>query len=391
VFYDRYSDNDILELVEVPPLVRTYTTGYTTIAELLASPLTATPAAVRRIEPFVPPVVYNWSAGIQRDMGWHLVTDMAYVGNAARHQLIARELNGRPYGYTLRSASLDPTNVVAGRPQPLPDDLLRPYRGFGSITQREFTGYSDYHSFQVSATRRRAADRLSFGAAYTFELSNKSLGAIDPFVDDNRARNYNSLGRRPHTLTLHYSYELPVPRSLDDKKSVRAVLGGWQLSGVTTILSGARGAFTYVYTNVPSGTISGTGAVSGLASRPDIVCDPFLPASARTFDRQFRTECISAPGDPLRLGNAHGDEFRGPGYINWDVSIFKHVPIRRAWRLQLRAELYNAFNTNQWTAVNTVAEFDYLTGAVTNGPVFGRLSGATNSARRVQVAARLAF
>ena len=38
--------------------------------------------------------------------------------------------------------------------------------------------------------RRRAADGLSFGVAYTYELENKSLGGIDPFVDDNRASNY---------------------------------------------------------------------------------------------------------------------------------------------------------------------------------------------------------
>ena len=47
VFYDRYYDDNILDLVELPPLLNTYTTNYTTIPELLASPLTATPTAVR--------------------------------------------------------------------------------------------------------------------------------------------------------------------------------------------------------------------------------------------------------------------------------------------------------------------------------------------------------
>ena len=49
VFYDRYSDDNILDLIELPPLLQTFTTNYTTIPELLASPLTATPTAVRRI------------------------------------------------------------------------------------------------------------------------------------------------------------------------------------------------------------------------------------------------------------------------------------------------------------------------------------------------------
>ena len=168
-FYDRYQDNDILELTELPPLVNTYTVNYTTLAELTTNEPTETASAMRRIQEFVPSVVYNWSAGVQRDVGWSLVVDAAYVGNAARHQPILRELNGRPYGYRFQPSSLDPTNVINGVTQPLLDDLLRPYRGYASISQREFSGYADYHSLQVSATRRRRADGLTFGAAYTPE------------------------------------------------------------------------------------------------------------------------------------------------------------------------------------------------------------------------------
>ena len=60
-------------------------------------------------------------------------------------------------------------------------------------------------------------------------------------------------------------------------------------------------------------------------------------------------------------------------------------------RLQLRVELYNAFNTDQWTGVNTTANFDYTTGALTNANAFGKLSGATNNARRIQLGARFTF
>jgi hypothetical protein len=71
--------------------------------------------------------------------------------------------------------------------------------------------------------------------------------------------------------------------------------------------------------------------------------------------------------------------------------VFKHIPMGGSRRLQLRVELYNAFDTYQWTAVNTNAEFDFKTGALTNRNAFGRLTGATNSARRIQLAARFTF
>jgi outer membrane receptor protein involved in Fe transport len=126
-------------------------------------------------------------------------------------------------------------------------------------------------------------------------------------------------------------------------------------------------------------------------------CDPNLPRGERTFERQFRTECVAPPSDQFRLGTALNDEYLGPGYVNWDLSVFKNAPLGGARRLQFRVELYNAFNSDQWTAVNNNAaannnaNFDYTTGALTNPSVFGRLTGATLSARRIQLGARLTF
>jgi hypothetical protein len=390
VFYDRYNDDSVLDLIELPPVLNTYTTNYTTLPDLLSSPLTATPTAVRLIRDFDPPVVYNWSVGVQRDIGFLLVGDVAYVGNAARNNLITTQINGRPYGYAYQSSSLDPTNLSGGRPQPYLDNLLRPYRGFGAIGMREFSGYSDYHSLQFAVNRRRSTDGLSFGVSYTYELVNKSLGTIDPFVSDNRARNYHSNGRRPHNLVFNYSYEVPNLSRRWNNVLVKALLDNWQVSGVTTMISGTRDDFTYGFTGVPTGVFSGTGGISTPASRPDILCDPYLPRGERTFDRQFKTECIGAPSDEFRLGNARGDELQGPGYMNWDISFFKHVPVGGSRRLQLRVELYNAFNQDQWTGVDAGATFNFQTGEQVDTN-FGRLTGATLSARRIQLAARFTF
>src|SRR5262249_3317029 len=282
IFYDRFSDDNILDVIELPPLLNTYTTNYTTVKDLLASPLTATPSAVRYFPTFNPPVVYNWSLGVQREIGWRLPADVAYVGNAARNQLRTEPVHGPPAGYTYQSGSLDQTNVVNGQTQPLPDDLLRPYRGWSSITLREFTGYSDYHSIQMSMNRRRGPEGLFFGAAYTYQISNNSLGAIDPFVTDNRARNYNASGRRPHTLTVNYGYDIPELSKHWDNGVVKAVFDNWQVSGVTSVISGAYGNFSYTFTNVPSGALSGTGSINGGGSRVGIVFDPTLPEGPRT-------------------------------------------------------------------------------------------------------------
>jgi Carboxypeptidase regulatory-like domain len=400
VYYDRYSDDFVLELIQQPPVLNTYATNYTTIGELLAAPLSATPSDVRRIDPFDPPVVYNWSLGVQRDVGFNLIADAAYVGNAGRNQPVLVDINGQPYGYAYQASSLDPTNAPGGQAQPLPDNFLRPYQGWGRIQSRDFVGYSDYHALQFSVNRRRSSDGLSVGVAYTYQLSNKTLGAIDPFVEDNRARNYTSNGRRPHVLVLNYSYDVPNLSNKWNNVVAKAVFDNWQFSGVATFTTGTYGGFTYNFVNVPTGALSGTGAINGGAttgvaagvpSRVVITCNPNLPRGERTFERQFRTECIAPPTDQFRLGTALNDEYLGPGYMNWDISVFKHVPMGGSRRLQFRVELYNAFNTDQWTGVNNNATFDYTTGALTNANVVGWLNGNTNSARRIQLGARFTF
>jgi hypothetical protein len=375
-------------------VLQTYTTNYTTVTELLASPLTATPTQVRLIQDFnKPPVVYNWSMGVQRDIGFNLVADAAYVGNAARNQLITDDINGRPYGYAYQSSSLDPTNVVGGQAQPLPDDLLRPYQGYARIQNREFKGISDYHSLQFSVNRRRTADGLSVGAAYTYQITNKNMNSIDPFVSaaDNRTRNYNSSGRRPQLLVINYSYEPPNLSRKWDNIITKAIFDNWQFSGITLFQTGTYTNLTYSYSNVPTGALSGTGSINGGASRPILVCDPNLSRGERTFERQFNVDCIKPPTDANRLGTSTNDEYLQPGYVNWDISAFKNVPMGANRRLQFRVEVYNAFNSNQWNAVNRNATFDYTTGALTNANTVGRLTGGTESARRIQLGARFLF
>ena len=192
-------------------------------------------------------------------------------------------------------------------------------------------------------------------------------------------------------LIINYSYEVQNLSQKFYNILTKAVLDNWQISGITTITSGRYQPLTYGYLNAPTGTLTGTGGIDTPASRPDIVCNPNLPRGQRTFERQFNVDCIKPPSDPYRLGNASGDEYLGPGYWNFDISAFKNIPVGGAKRLQLRFELYNAFNNNQWTGTNTLAQFDYTTAALLNATTVGRLNGNTNSARRAQLAARFTF
>jgi hypothetical protein len=390
IFYDRYQDDIILSLVEQPPLMDTRTTSFTTIPQLQNSQLIQSPRGVTAFAPFKAPTVYNWSFGVQRSLPWNLIADVAYVGNAGRNQPVTVAINDFPYGTQLLPQNADPTNGG----QPIASNYLRPYRGYGAINVREWTGYNDYQSIQLGLNRRFSRG-FAFGVAYT-GMKRKQLTTFDPFLSEeqNRARNYNYSNNagnqsRPHTLVLNYNWELPRASTRWNNAFSRILLDGWQVSGVTVMQNQPRMGFDYAFTGAPTNDLSG----NGYARRVTLVCDPNLPRGERTFDRQFRTECVQpggGPNDPYYMGTSTNDEYHPPGFINHDLTFFKNFAIGTRM-LQFRAELYNAFNLTQYEAVDRSAVFNYATGAQTDTN-FGRVTGVRGSTNRVvQLGVRFTF
>jgi hypothetical protein len=410
-FYDRYSDDTILSLVEQPPLIDTRTTTFTTLPQLLGSQLVQSTRGVTSMVPsnFHPPTVYNWSAGVQRELPWKFTADVAYVGNKGTHNSTNVPLNNIPYGTTLQPAAADPTNCTGSGAslvcQPKATDYLRPIVGYSGISQQTWTGYSIYHSIQVSVSRR-LQHGFAFGISYTGSVR-RSMGSPDIFLcpigmttctpDQNAAaniaRNYNYNGSRPHNFVANYNYQAGRLSKYWDNWLVRGVFDGWQFSGVTTIQSGTRGGFSYSFTGAPTNDL--TGGPGG--SRVVLTCDPFLPSNQRTTDRQFRTECITypgpttLPGDNYYLGNSTNDEWVGLGYINHDITVFKNFVMSGHKTFRFQIEMYNAFNTTQYATVGTAATFNFATGQQTNSN-FGKITGVrANSNRVIQLGARFAF
>jgi len=184
-----------------------------------------------------------------------------------------------------------------------------------------------------------------------------------------------------HLFNVNGILELPFGRGKRYGSSASGwqnqLIGGWQLSGITTMLGGTWSNFSCVnglcFTGSPSANTL-TGGLGGM--RPIIVCDPNLPRSERTFDRQYRTECVKPPGpmtdpaDTLYQGTGVGagqeDARMSLGYINTDLTMLKNFSMGGRRTLQVRAEMYNAFNSTQYQGVNTQPTFDFATGQQTN-------------------------
>ncbi len=391
IFYDRFNDDQVLQLVELPPNVTTATANFTTISALLTQPLSVNPPGVFSIQPdYDSPVVYNFSLGIQRDIGFNTVVDVAYVGSLARHLLHRRSINSVSYGTRFLPSSIDQT--VAGGTTPKPDNFLRPFQGYGDINLIEFASNSNYHSLQVQANRRFSAN-LSFGLSYTWskamDLVDGNNNNINPFIDP-RIRNYGKAGfDRTHNFVINYVYKVPGLSRHWNNSLTRTVMDGWEISGLTSFISGSPLGIGYGLS--PGADLTGASG-GGVDSRVVLVGNPNLPKDERTLARHFDTSVVRMPSRAENgIGNAPKDPIRGPGINNWDISVFKNFKLARdgGVSLQYRLEMYNAFNHTQFAGVETGAQFNPNTLAQTN-LLFGSYTTARD-ARRIVMGLKLKF
>ncbi len=325
--------------------------------------------------------VVNYSLAIQQDLGWKTILDLSYVGNRSQHLQQTRNLNTIPYGARFAAANLDPS--APGRP--LPDTFFAPYPGFGNVTYIENSGYGNYNALQT-AINRRLSSRLQFGLAYTWSKSMDLTSGDNGLLPLYRPYRVWAYGKssydQTHVMVFNYLWDLPRASAHWNNAVSRVALDNWQLSGIVSMASGTPRDVSY--STVDGADITG----GGDGARVNVTAKAPLPKSEQTFDRFFNTSAFARParGD---FGNAPKDVFRGPGINNWDISLFKKFPLKNESRfLQLRWELYNAFNHTQFSGVDNAARFD-LTGNQVNAQ-FGRFT-STRSPRIMQGALNFTF
>jgi Carboxypeptidase regulatory-like domain/TonB dependent receptor-like, beta-barrel len=311
----------------------------------------------------------HWNLSVQRQLGDHLVAELAYVGSKGSKLLAARDIN-QP------QASPQQPNLP---PNPL----------FGEITQQEGSAASNYHSFQA-----RLQQRLAFGlallGAYTYGKSiDNASGIFSSAGDPNYPQNsFNLRGERGrsgfdvrHRFSLSYSYDLPFGKGkslLGNAGIATTLLTGWQTYGVITLQSGRP--FTVAL--LPEFDNSNTG-VSNLGflgnDRPNLVGSAKLDNP--TTERWFNTSPSVFVTPPFgSFGNSGRNILDGPSFKNVNFSIVKNTAIREAATIQFRTEFFNLFNHPNFGLPDNFV----------GSPSFGRLISA-DSPRRIQFGLKLLF
>lgn len=304
---------------------------------------------------FPQPYSIQWTLGIAQEIGRNFSFESSYVGNHAVFANVVRRIN-----------QVDP---LTG---------LRPYDGYSEYNYYDGSESSRYNSWQ-NTVRRRFANGFQLGGMYTWgrsiSYSNAAnIGFPNPPQNSNDIR--ADKGPSPfdirHRFATDVMYELPLLQLTGrNGRGGKLLFGGWQLSGIYTAETGAP--------------INLTQSTSYQSTRPDYIGgDPYMSDAKETLQYLNRAAFARIPvgmaNAPLRFGNIGRNALRAPGFRNLDLALAKNLAFTERYRLQIRADMFNAFNHTNFSGIQTGIE----TGN------FGRFT-STRGARVVQFNARFTF
>ena len=418
IFHDRVFGNLFTNLKGNPPFVAGFNnypnedfaegTGALVTLPALAPPATQpAPSAtvedgellsgITILDPLLRnPQTQSWNAGIQRQIGSGMTFEVDYIGSNT-HRLFRSVDGNPPLPWLVAAAHADgslPRNVSGGTLRIAP--LLGLPQVTGNLAFSEpvvirSVGNATYNGLQM-VFRKQLSHGVQFQAAYTWSHAiDDAADPIDaPGGNRNIARNSFNLREERgssdydlrHRLILNYVLELPFgPGHAHLNHGIgSAVLGGWELSGVSSFQSGH-----------PFDIYSGRDSeYTGLTNRPDLVGDPSIPADAPR--NQVGPPITAFATQPFgRPGNLGRNTFTGPTYFNTDLNLIKNMHITERVNLQFRAECYNVFNRIQFDVPGSSS--DTIASPGTFGQSLSTIvqPDGTTSARQIQLALKLMF
>jgi outer membrane receptor protein involved in Fe transport len=298
--------------------------------------------------------IHSWNATVQGELPWGFTGQAGYVGTRQRDINQIMDANA---GQVIGAGN-------AGRP------LFVRFGRTGATGILSNPGWSDYDSLQL-AVIRRLAQGLQVNVAYTWS---RAFGICCDTLSDNppmvQALDYFSLNEarlpqdRPHNFQTSFVAELPfgAGKPFFSTGGVGArLLGGWQVNGLLSLYSGSP--FTI--------TSSGTSLdLPGSTQVADQLTDDVEILGFRTGQPWFDTGAFR-PVTERRFGTAPINSMRGPGFANFDMSVFRDFGFGSGRAIQFRMEIFNLTNTPHFANPQ----------ASVNASNFGVITGTSNSGR----------
>jgi hypothetical protein len=352
------------------------------------------------------PHIIAWNFSIQQALPFHFTLDLAYVGNHGVDMGASENINASP--------------VIA--PTSTNDTIYQPYYPHTGTVSQFFVPVSSMYNALQAKFDRRFTKGLSVTTGFTFQkgMSYYNGGDDDGFygfyLNGQYHRNWGLTDfNRYVTFVQSYVYQLPVGKGQrflgNSSRAVDAILGGWQVEGILSVLTGTPFTVTYssTYLNLASGGTNTPEQVGpatilyGINTTSNGGSAWFNPAAFAAPPCQSATPTAACPtgaadqvaGAAQQVGNVGRNSMIGPGFFNVNASISKTVHLNERMALQLRLETVNMTNTPQFANPNAGcctannANFGFITGTLSSGS--GSVNSGSGGPRSVQIAAKFTF
>jgi hypothetical protein len=345
--------------------------------------------------------IYQWNIGVQHQFPGSMLVEVNYSANRSTHLPWNKTL--RSYNFVSASdrVKCDPNDAsicgtaylneqvpnpfqylfvqVPGMPAPIFNEptsnynndeisrvtLLRPYPQFPALySYTPFAASSLYNALQIRF-EKRFSHGLNFTGNYTYaHMTSDSdsganpglgsgLGSFGDVQDKNNLAAERSISANdtPHRFVIAASYELPIGRGKLLGSSWSPVLdgifGGWKVSSFVTFQSGQ-----------PLAIRMSTNRINGGSQRPNLIGNPCSGLSAHDVvfggGSYFNPAAFADPGDEVAgstlryISDCRSDPIR-----NLDQSLSKTFQVTEGISLEVRGELFNAFNHPNFGAPNS--------------------------------------
>ncbi|HEV3329664.1 MAG TPA: carboxypeptidase-like regulatory domain-containing protein [Bryobacteraceae bacterium] len=321
------------------------------------------------------PLVRQYNLNFQYEFVPSWVLEVGYVGSSG--------INLLDYNHNVNTAGIaSASNPINGlTTTTLQNVAFRvPYVGYApaGLQATAYDGSSNYNSLQITV-RKQLSHGLTLQGSYTWS---KSMS--DVLVDSANSNNAGNLAQqygptyynRPQRFIINYSWLIPTSQL---KGVANAVLGGWTVSGVTTIQDGVPFTFldtgagsaygtngnqttagfaraqicpgmTYANIATPGGIESRLGGYSGGPGYFN--ASAFCPAPAIMPDGVTVTTQAACPTCATLFGNSGVGILPGPGQFNFDATLSKQFNFTERYHLQFRAEFFNLLNHPQFNGIS---------------------------------------
>jgi len=297
------------------------------------------------------PTSAQWNLTVERQVTSNSTVRLSYTGQSTWHLPITIDLNQIPASTTPYTVPNNGYSVV---------DPRAPYQNWNLLMYSDSIGNESYEAGTVEFTQR-ASRGLTFQANYTFAKNISDAQGTDapsayageePYaveIADRYNIKYdrgNVVGMPTQRLLVTGLYQLPFGTGRtwlnNSGRVVNALLGGWNLSTVTTIQTGQWLTATMPAADDQSNTNMIVRSEGGAVARPDCIGNPYADQTSQNF---FNINAFALPpANAGRFGSCGVGNLQGPGLINVNMGLAKVFQVKEKMRVRFEATFTNAFN-----------------------------------------------